>query len=51
MTVQYWIKGATTSFIKMQEMLAKLKGYCGKHGDCLVPFRYKEDPTLEIWRV
>jgi hypothetical protein len=32
-------------------MFAKLKEYCGKHGDCLVPFRYKEDLTLAIWRV
>jgi hypothetical protein len=30
-------------------MFGKLKEHCRKHGDCLVPQDYKEDPLLGRW--
>ena len=32
-----------------ENMFAKLKEYRQKHGDCLVPFNYKHDPSLGRW--
>ena len=32
-----------------EEMFAKLEEYHRENGDCLVPRRYKEDPSLGIW--
>jgi hypothetical protein len=30
-------------------MFARLEQYCHQNGDCLVPFDYKEDPSLGRW--
>jgi hypothetical protein len=32
-----------------EEMFAKLKEYCRKHGDCLVPSCYKDDHSIGVW--
>ena len=32
-----------------EKMFAKLEKYRQQHGDCLVPYRYKEDPSLGRW--
>jgi hypothetical protein len=32
-----------------ESMFAKLKHYCRKHGDCLVPYRFEADPSLGFW--
>ena len=34
-----------------EEMFAKLEEYRRENGDCLVPYCYKEDPSLGIWVV
>jgi hypothetical protein len=34
---------------RWEDMFAKLKEYRRKHGDCLVPSQYKEDPSLGLW--
>lgn len=34
---------------KWEEMFARLVAYKEKHGDCLVPNRYADDPQLGSW--
>lgn len=37
------------STVKWEDMFHRLEIYKEKHGDCLVPNRYPEDPQLGSW--
>ena len=46
-----WVAGESLTAYeeKWEEMFERLEEYSREYGNCLVPDRYKEDPSLGIW--